>query len=100
MYSQEQLCLLTFFDSFQSHFLLSLFETIKERRTKCYLDIKQCQKRSKNSNTFQKSYENNYPVVNFFPIYNTFLLTDRLTILRYWSMKFEQYVKCVVMIMT
>ena len=55
MYSQKQVCLLTFFDSFQSHFLLSLFETIKERRTKLYLDqdIKQCQKGSKNSNQFQ-----------------------------------------------
>ena len=57
-------------------------------------------KRSKNSNQFQKSYQNNYLVVHFFSIYNTILLTDRLTILRYWSMKFEQYVKCVVMTMT
>ena len=62
VYSQKQLCLLTFFDSFQSHFLLSLFETIKERRTRFYLNIRQCQKRSKNSNQFQKSYRNNYPV--------------------------------------
>ena len=71
MYSQKQVCLLTFFDSFQSHFLLSLFETIKERRTKLYLDqdIKQCQKGGKNSNQFQKSCENNYSVVNYFPIF-------------------------------
>ena len=103
MYSQKQVCLLTFFDSFQSHFLLSLFETIKERRTKLYLDqdIKQCQKGSKNSNQFQKSCENNYSVVNYFPIFfYTILWTGRLTILRYWSKKFEQYVKCVVMTMT
>ena len=65
------MCLLTFFDSFRSHFLLSLFETIKERRTKLYLDqdITQCQKGRKNSNQFQKSCENNYSVVNYFPIF-------------------------------
>ena len=55
MYSQKQLCLLTFFDSFQSHFLLSLFETIKERRTEFYLDIRQCQERGKTQINFKRA---------------------------------------------